>query len=88
MKKNLIILFTISFIVNTYSQSIYGKFNIPRQIGKQVNLYRTEGNYAYIIDSTRINSQSSFFFKFNSFIIFKKGFSLGLLTPTSSLETK
>ena len=84
MKKNLIILFTISFIVNTYSQSIYGKFNIPRQIGKQVNLYRTEGNYAYIIDSTRINSQSSFFFKFKKYPI--GYYKIGLINDKNTID--
>ena len=47
---------------SVFSQTINGKFSIPRQANKKVLLYRTEGNYKYIIDSVKVTNDGSFAF--------------------------
>lgn len=44
------------------AQTIKGKFFVANQGGKQLNLYRTEGNYKYKIDSTKVKADGSFSF--------------------------
>ncbi len=67
MKK--IILIIISLIVLSCgnepavnAQTIKGKFLNKRQQGKNLFLFRTEGNYKYKIDSVKINQDGSFIF--------------------------
>ena len=44
------------------AQTIKGNFLNKRQQGKNLFLYRTEGNYKYKIDSVKINMDGSFIF--------------------------
>ena len=44
------------------AQTIKGNFLNKRQQGKELFLYRTEGNYKYKIDSVKINLDGSFIF--------------------------
>ena len=44
------------------AQTIKGNFLNKRQQGKELFLYRTEGNYKYKIDSVKINIDGSFIF--------------------------
>ena len=52
------------------AQTITGSFINKRQQGKNLFLYRTEGNYKYKIDSVKINLDGSFAFP-------KKEYALG-----------
>ena len=50
------------FCTKAEAQTIKGKFKVAKQTGKQINLFRTEGNYKYIIDSTKVNADGTFSF--------------------------
>ena len=52
----------LCFCSSVEAQSIKGKFKVAKQAGKQLNLFRTEGNYEYIVDSTKIKADGSFYF--------------------------
>ena len=51
----LIAILTFCFLPTVKAQTIKGSFLNKRQQGKQLFLYRTEGNYKYKIDSVKIN---------------------------------
>ena len=56
------LLFSLCAFYNGEAQSLKGKFKVANQGGKQLNLYRTEGTYKYLIDSTKVKSDGTFSF--------------------------
>ncbi len=62
--KKIVFSFLCLFLIcsSVFSQTINGKFSIPRQANKKVLLYSTEGNYKYIIDSVKVKNEGSFAF--------------------------
>jgi len=65
MKKilfTLVAIVALFFCASTEAQTIKGKFKVAKQSGKQLNLFRTEGNYKYIIDSTKVKADGTFSF--------------------------
>ena len=62
--KKFVFSFLCLFLIcsSVFSQTINGKFSIPRQANKKVLLYSTEGNYKYIIDSVKVKNEGSFAF--------------------------
>lgn len=70
MKKllfGLIAVVALCFSTSVEAQTLKGKFTIQRQAGKQINLFRTEGKYKYIIDSTKVQSDGSFTFAYKKY---------------------
>ena len=55
-------LFSLLAFFNAEAQTLKGKFKVANQGGKQLNLYRTEGTYKYLIDSTKIKTDGTFSF--------------------------
>ncbi len=51
----------------TKAQTLKGKLIDKRQVGKQLNLFRTEGNYEYKIDSTNVKEDGTFSFTYKNF---------------------
>lgn len=57
-----LVLFSLLAFFNAEAQTLKGKFKVANQGGKQLNLYRTEGTYKYLIDSTKIKTDGTFSF--------------------------
>jgi len=55
------------FSTTTTAQTLKGKLIDKRQVGKQLNLFRTEGNYEYKIDSTKVKGDGTFSFAYKNY---------------------